>query len=393
MRSHGRVSGAVLIAILAVLGGMLPSPAWSQAPTLKIGLQGVFSGELAAYGDRQKGGVLFALSKAGEIKVGGQPLKIELVYADDQGSGEKGPIAAQQLVDARVNVVIGPGFSGPTASAMPIFRQAKIPAVSPFTGANNLAIIGGGWYFRVSQRNECQGEVLAEITRGLGAKKVVVVDDNEGYGTDISKSVAKNLQGSGVQVVGQYHGALGMTDWSPIVQRIRQDGPEVVVYNGYHAEAGRLVQQARDRGVTAKFLGSDGIADPGIFKVALAEKLTDLSAIRTIPPAFVPGTESPEYKQFQGVPSGPPDAQIGSTDMGNVSHVCPTIHPSLAICEPGVPKHSIAFRERARTARADEVTLLAATLVAQVAYELLVDPARVEAAWDAFRATGGGRTT
>jgi len=94
-----------------------------------------------------------------------------------------------------------------------------------------------------------------------------------------------------------------------------------------------------------------------------------------------------------GVPSGPPDAQIGSTDMGNVSHVCPTIHPSLAICEPGVPKHSIAFRERARTARADEVTLLAATLVAQVAYELLADPARVEAAWDAFRATGGGRTT
>jgi branched-chain amino acid transport system substrate-binding protein len=299
MRSHGRVSGVVLIGILAVLVGMLPGPAWSQAPTLKIGLQGVFSGELAAYGDRQKGGVLFALSKAGEIKVGGQPVKIELVYADDQGSGEKGPIAAQQLVDARVNVVIGPGFSGPTASAMPIFRQARIPAVSPFTSANNLAIIGGGWYFRVSQRNDCQGEVLAEIALGLGGKKVVIVDDNEAYGSDISKSVAKNLQAAGVQVVGQYHGALGMTDWSPIVQRIRQDSPEVVVYNGYHAEAGRLIQQARDRGVTAKFLGSDGILDPGIFKVAPAEKLTDVSAIRTIPPAFVEGTASSEYKRFQ----------------------------------------------------------------------------------------------
>jgi len=91
-----------------------------------------------------------------------------------------------------------------------------------------------------------------------------------------------------------------------------------------------------------------------------------------------------------GVPGGPPDPQIGSTDMGNVSHVCPTIHPSLAICEPGIPKHSVAFRERAGSVRADEVTLLAATLVAQVAYELLLDPARVEAAWRAFHAAGPG---
>ena len=179
----------VVVGLLAMLVGPWSGPAWSQTPTLKIGLQGVFSGELAAYGDRQKGGVLFALSKAGEIKVGGQPLKVELVYADDQGSGEKGPIAAQQLIDARVNAVIGPGFSGPTASALPLYRQAKIPAVSPFTGANNLAMLGGGWYFRVSQRNDCQGETLAEISRGLGVKRVVVVDDNEGYGTDISNEV------------------------------------------------------------------------------------------------------------------------------------------------------------------------------------------------------------
>jgi metal-dependent amidase/aminoacylase/carboxypeptidase family protein len=92
-----------------------------------------------------------------------------------------------------------------------------------------------------------------------------------------------------------------------------------------------------------------------------------------------------------GAPGGPPDPQIGLTDMGNVSHVCPTIHPSLAICEPGIPKHSPAFREQARTVQADAVTLLAATLVAQVAYQLLADPSRVDAAWRAFRAADPGR--
>ena len=300
-----RMVGTFLILVVIMLH---TPPGLTQGPTLKIGLQGVFSGELAAYGDRQKGGVLFALSKVGELRVREQPVKIELVYADDQGSGEKGPIAAQQLIDARVNLVIGPGFSGPSASAMPLYRQAKIPAISPFTSANNLTVVGGGWYFRVSQRNDCQGETLADIVKGLGAKRVVIVDDNEGYGTDISRSVAKSLAPLSIQVVGQYHGALGMTDWSPIIQRIRQDTPDVVIYNGYHTEAGRLIQQARDRGVTAKFLGSDGILDPGIFKVASADKLTDVSAIRTVPPSFIRGSES---GRVQAVPGGVPGVRQG----------------------------------------------------------------------------------
>ena len=80
------------------------------------------------------------------------------------------------------------------------------------------------------------------------------------------------------------------------------------------------------------------------------------------------------------------DPNSGSTDMANVSWVCPTIHPDLAICEVGVPGHSILFRDAAATPRADETTLLAATLVAHTAVELFSDPALVEAAWAEFRA-------
>ncbi len=81
------------------------------------------------------------------------------------------------------------------------------------------------------------------------------------------------------------------------------------------------------------------------------------------------------------------DPNAGSTDMANVSWVCPAIHPDLAICDEGVPGHSILFRDAAATPRADETTLLAATLVAQTAVELFCDPALVEAAWAEFRST------
>ena len=81
------------------------------------------------------------------------------------------------------------------------------------------------------------------------------------------------------------------------------------------------------------------------------------------------------------------DASYGSTDMTNVSWVCPSIHPDLAIALFPTPGHSIQFRDAAATPMADETTLLAATLVAQTAYDLYMDPGLVEAAWREFRGT------
>jgi amidohydrolase len=86
-----------------------------------------------------------------------------------------------------------------------------------------------------------------------------------------------------------------------------------------------------------------------------------------------------------GLTEGPEEESVGSTDMGNVSHVCPAIHPYLAICDEGVAGHSTEFRDAAALPRADEATLMAATLVAQTAYELFADPALAEAAWREFR--------
>ena len=86
-----------------------------------------------------------------------------------------------------------------------------------------------------------------------------------------------------------------------------------------------------------------------------------------------------------GIVDQGPDPNSGSTDMGNVSWVCPTIHPELSIAPDGTPGHSIRFRDAAATPAADATTLLAATLVAQTAYELYADPELLAATWREFR--------
>ncbi|HEY3334433.1 MAG TPA: M20 family metallopeptidase [Candidatus Limnocylindrales bacterium] len=91
-----------------------------------------------------------------------------------------------------------------------------------------------------------------------------------------------------------------------------------------------------------------------------------------------------------GVRDQGPDGTSGSTDMANVSWAVPAIHPDLAITDVPTPGHSIEFRDAAGRPRADETVLLAATLVAQTALDLFLDPALVEGAWREFR--GESRT-
>jgi amidohydrolase len=82
------------------------------------------------------------------------------------------------------------------------------------------------------------------------------------------------------------------------------------------------------------------------------------------------------------------DTLAGSTDMANVSWHLPAIHPSMKITVGPTPGHSIEFRDAAARPLADEAVLLAATLVAQTALDVLLDPGLKDAAWREFREEG-----
>jgi amidohydrolase len=77
----------------------------------------------------------------------------------------------------------------------------------------------------------------------------------------------------------------------------------------------------------------------------------------------------------------------GSTDMGDVSHVVPSIHPWLAIVNEGAALcHEHRFAEAAGTEEAARTALLAAKALARTAVELIADAelrAAVTAEWRA----------
>jgi amidohydrolase len=82
-----------------------------------------------------------------------------------------------------------------------------------------------------------------------------------------------------------------------------------------------------------------------------------------------------------------PRAGLASTDMGDVSHVVPAIHPWLAIVDEGEALcHERRFAEASATRRASDTALVAAKALARTAIELLGDAelrSMVSAEWSA----------
>ncbi|KXO91254.1 amidohydrolase [Tsukamurella pseudospumae] len=74
------------------------------------------------------------------------------------------------------------------------------------------------------------------------------------------------------------------------------------------------------------------------------------------------------------VVTGPTGGGGGSTDMGNVSRVVPSIHPMLSIADAAGPPHTIEFAAAARTAQADATVLDGATILARTIIDVASDP-------------------
>lgn len=83
-----------------------------------------------------------------------------------------------------------------------------------------------------------------------------------------------------------------------------------------------------------------------------------------------------EHVASTGRTANETDARVGagSTDMGDVSHVVPSIHPYLAIVDEGEALcHQHRFADAAKSPRGMETAIVAAKALARTAIELLTD--------------------
>ena len=240
------------------------------AETIKIGVAGAHSGELASYGQP----TLNAMTLVAEeynAKGGLLGKQIEIVAQDDQCKPEIATNAATRLISDGVDAVVGHICSGAAKAAMPLYNDAKIVAVSPSVTAPAMTQSGENPYFFRTIADDTASAIVGAkfVLEGLKAKKVAILHDNGEYGKGYAEQAAKYLKESGQAEVVLFEAVTpGAADYSSVVRKVRQKGADVLMWGGYYPEASKILANMNSLEVAIPLIGPDGLKDMGFVELA-----------------------------------------------------------------------------------------------------------------------------
>lgn len=239
--------------------------------TIRIGVPGAHSGDLASYGLPTVNAVKLYVEEVN--KNGGINGKmVELFIEDDACKPELATNTANKLVANKVVAVIGHTCSGPTKAALNIYKDAKIVVMSP--SATDPLLTSKGEYPNFARSiapDDAQAKLQTELALDkLGAKKIAILHDKGDYGKGLAEYARTFIQqdGKGAEVVLFEGITVGAVDYSAVVQKIARSGADAVLFGGYHPEASKIVTQLRKKQNKVPFISADGVKDDMFIRVA-----------------------------------------------------------------------------------------------------------------------------
>jgi branched-chain amino acid transport system substrate-binding protein len=263
-----RLGQFFIVAVVAAF--MVATGTAMAADTIKLGVAGPHSGDLASYG--------IPTIKAAELVVkdinakgGVLGKQVELLVEDDVCKPEVATNTATKLVSEGAHVVLGHICSGATKAALGIYKDSNIPVMSP--SATNPALTQSGDYpnfFRTIASDDAQARLEVDFALDvLKLKKIAVLHDKGDYGKGLAEFAKAFLEKDSRAEVVFYEGVTpGAVDYSAVVQKIKKSKAEAVIFGGYHPEASKIVTQMRKKRMDTIFISDDGVKDDTFIKVA-----------------------------------------------------------------------------------------------------------------------------
>lgn len=275
----------VLGAALAV-GVAFVSAGAQNKGTIKIVSQTPLSGGQAVLGEAIKNGVTMAVEEFGKTITA---YGFRFVYEpyDDQATPTVGTTNANRIInDADVLGVVGHLNSGVAIPSSEVYAKVGLAAVSP---ANTNPKVTDrkstvGIMSRVCGRDDVQGPAGAEYAISRGWKKIYVLNDKTAYGQGIADAFSARAKELGATILVETGFDSKDTDFSSVLNRAAADKPDVIYFGAIYDQAGLLVKQAKQKGITAAFLGGDGWDGSDLQKIAGPENIKNVYFTTTSAP-------------------------------------------------------------------------------------------------------------
>jgi ABC-type branched-subunit amino acid transport system substrate-binding protein len=155
----------------------------------------------------------------------------------------------------------------PTSQAsLPIFTEARVPFVAPFTGAELLRQPFNRFVFNVRASYFDETETIVDHLYRTGARKIAVFHQADSYGQAGLEGTTRALTRRNLQVHATGTVQRNSTDVAEAVKSLNGSQPDAVVMISAYGSTAEFVRQMKKAGsvssfYTVSFVGSKALAD------------------------------------------------------------------------------------------------------------------------------------
>ena len=234
-----------------------PSAGDGDAAVIKIGGIGPLTGSVAQYGVATKQGAEIAIEEINAL--GG--IRFELNSQDDEGDGEKGVNAYNNLMDWGMHILYGCTTSGSCAAVAAESYADRVFQLTP-SASSTTVTDGHDNVFQLCFTDPNQGKTAANFIaeNNLAAKIAVIYNNGDDYSTGIYQGFAAEAEKLGLEIVSvTTFPEDTTTDFSVQLTDAYTNGAELVFLPIYYTPASNILIQAKQLGYEFGYFGCDGL--------------------------------------------------------------------------------------------------------------------------------------
>jgi len=239
------------------------SSARAEAPPVNVGVIMPLSGPNAQFGINSRNGVELVadeINKAGGIaELGGA--KINLVVADATSTPTTAGTVAQRLITQQdITAVLGAFASSLTLAISEVTERRDIPLLT-MSFADQITGRGYKNIFQVVAKasviGKAQFEYTAAIAQAAGTKieKIAIMYEDTAYGTAQANGLRAGAKAANVELVMDDAYPLGITDTTPLINKLRASGAQAVFPVSYLNDSLLIIRTMRQQKVTIPAIG------------------------------------------------------------------------------------------------------------------------------------------
>lgn len=282
----------------SVMAASLPSQVFAQSAPIKIGMSMPQTGGLGGGGQAALVAIRLWVDDV-NAKGGLLGRKVEFVAYDDQSNPANTPGIYAKLLDVdKVDLLIAPYATVPTAPIMPLVKQRGKLLMGNFSFQVNADVKHDMW-FNNAPWNDARswGGGFIDAAFSAGGRTIAIVAGDHEFGQNLADGVRELIPSLKLKKVYDQNYPPTTKDFSTIIRAVRATRPDIVFAVSYPPESVGIVNAVHEIGLGDQVVAfGGGMVGLGFtpIMINLGSKLNGILNFNT----YVPGVSAPGIENF-----------------------------------------------------------------------------------------------